>query len=124
MLMPVVIASKTEYTGTVTPTTLDTETTVVEITAQNDTYIVEGWMDLRNLASGDTVIIKVYVAVDGTTYSPFIIQTYSGVVGYPVVRFHSMQLCKNMKYKVTITQTSGTLRSFPYGFILEVMGTQ
>jgi hypothetical protein len=34
-----------------------------------------------------------------------------------------MQLLYNMKYKVTITQTSGTLRSFPYGFLLEVMGT-
>jgi len=122
--MPVIIASKTEYTGTASPSALNTETTVVEITAQNDTYIVEGWMDLRNLASGDAVTIKVYVAVDGTTYSPFIIQTYSGVVGYPVVRFHSVQLSKNMKYKVTITQTSGTLRSFPYSFILEVMGTQ
>jgi len=121
--LPVVISSKTEYTGTATPSALNTETTVIEITAQSDTYIVEGWLDLGNLASGDTVVIKVYVAVDGTNYRTYATATYSYPVTDPIIRFHSTQLCKNMKYKVTITQTSGTLRSFPYGFILEVLGT-
>jgi len=122
--MPVIIASKTEYTGTITPSALNTETTVVEITAQSDTYIVEGWIDLGNLASGDSVTIKEYVAVDGVNYRTYATVLYSGVVSDPIIRFHSKQLCKSMKYKVTITQTAGTLRTFPYGFILEVMGTQ
>jgi hypothetical protein len=121
--MPVVIASKTEYTGTVTPSALNTETTVIEIPAQSDTYIVEGWIDLGALASGDAVTIKVYVAVDGVNYRTFATASYSGPVLDPIIRFYSMQLCKSMNYKVTITQTAGTLRSFPYGFILEVMGT-
>jgi hypothetical protein len=122
--MPVIIASKTEYTGTVSPSALNSETTVVEITAQSDTYIVEGWIDLGALASGDAVTIKVYVAVDGTNYRTYATVSYPGPVSDPIIRFHSMQLCKTMKYKVTITQTAGTtLRSFPYGFIVEVMGT-
>jgi hypothetical protein len=121
--MPVIIASKTEYTGTASPSALNTETTVVEIIAQSDTYIVEGWMDLGALASGDAVTIKVYVAVDGTNYRTYTTVSYSGPVSDPIIRFHSMQFCKSMKYKVTVTQTAGTLRSFPYGFILEVMGT-
>lgn len=120
--MPVIIASKTEYTGTVAPTSLNTETTVVEIGVQSDTYIVEGWIDLSQLQSGDTVVVKIYVAVDGVNYRTYATVTYSGPVSDPVVRVHSMQLCKSMKFKVTITQISGTLRSFPYGFILEVMG--
>ena len=121
--MPVVIASKTEYTGTVSPSALNTETTVIEIAGQSDTYIVEGWIDLGALASGDTVVIKIYVAVDGTNYRTYATVTYSGPVSDPIIRIHSMQLCKNMKFKVTITQTAGTLRSFPYGFLHEVMGT-
>jgi hypothetical protein len=48
--------------------------------------------------------------------------TYSGPVSDPIIRFHTKTLLYNMMYKVTITQTSGTLRSFPYGFILEVLG--
>jgi len=120
--MPVIIASKTEYTGTASPTGLNVETTIIEIGAQNDTYIVEGWIDLGALASGDAVTIKVYVAVDGANYRTYATVSYSGPVSDPIVRIHSMQLCKSMKFKVTITQTSGTPRSFPYGFILEVMG--
>jgi len=121
--MPIIIASKTRYTGTVSPSALNTETTVVEITAQSDDYIVEGWIDLGALASGDAVVINVYVAVDGTNYRLYASFSFSGPVSNPIIRFHSMQLLYNMKYKVTITQTSGTLRSFPYGFILEVMGS-
>jgi hypothetical protein len=121
--MTIIMSSKTESTGTLTLSALNTETTVVEYTAQSDTYIVEGWLDLGALASGDAVIIKLYIAVDGTNYRTYLTTPYSGPVSDPVLRFHSMQLCKNMKYKVTITQTSGTLRSFPYGFMLEVMGT-
>jgi hypothetical protein len=121
--MPVVIASKTRYSGTVSPPALNTETTVVEITAQSDDYIVSGWIDLGALASGDAVTIRVYVAVDGTNYRTYATASYTGPVSDPIVRIHEMQLLYTMKYKVTITQTSGTLRSFPYGFILEVMGT-
>jgi len=121
--MPVIIASKTEYTGTVTPSALNTETTVIEIGAQADSYIVSGWIDLGALASGDAVTIRVYVAVDGTNYRTYATVSYTGPLSDPIVRIHEMQLCKTMKYKVTITQTSGTLRSFPYGFILEVMGS-
>jgi hypothetical protein len=103
---------------------LNTETTVIEITAQSDDYMVEGWIDLGNLASGDTVVIREYVAVDGTNYRLFIPPTtYNGPVDAPAIRFHTKQLTYNMKYKVTITQTAGTLRSFPYGFILEVLGS-
>jgi hypothetical protein len=121
--MPVIIQSKTRYTGTVSPPTLNTETTVIEITAQSDDYIVEGWLDISALASGDTLVIKEYVAVDGTNYRLFLSVTYSGPVDAPAIRFHSKQFIYNMKYKVTVTQTAGTLRSFPYRFLLEVLGT-
>ena len=105
------------------PSALNTETTVVEITAQSDDYIVEGWIDLKALTSGDTVIIREYVAVDGVNYRTFLTASYSGPVSDPIIRFHSKQFTYDMKYKVTITQIAGTLRSFPYRFILEVMGS-
>ena len=121
--MVIVIASKTRYSGTVTPTDLNVETVVVEIGAQADDYIVEGYIDLSALASGDAVKVREYIAVDGVNYQLFCQVTYSGPVSEPIIRFHSKQLLYNMKYKATITQTSGTLRSFPYGFLLEVMTT-
>ena len=120
--MPVIVASKTRYSGTVTPTDLNVETTVVEIPAQSDDYIIEGYLDLSQLAEGDEVVVKEYIAVDGANYRLFTQVAYSGVQSEPVIRFHTKTLLYNMGYKVTITQTSGTLRSFPYGFILELMG--
>jgi hypothetical protein len=122
--VPIIVASKTRYTGTVTPSALNAETTVVEILSQSDDYIVEGWIDLGALASGDAVTIKEYVAVDGVNYRTFATVPYSGPIPDPIIRFHAKILTYNMKYKVTVTQTAGaTLKSFPYGFVLEVLGT-
>ncbi len=120
--MPVIIASKTRYSGTVTPTALNTETVVVDIGAQSDDYIVEGYIDLSALAPGDAVVVREYIAVDGVNLRLFTQVTYSGSVSEPVIRFHTKTLLYNMLYRVTITQISGTLKSFPYGFVVEVMG--
>ena len=121
--MPVVVASKTRYFGTATPPDLNTETTVVEITGASDDYIVEGYIDLSQLQSGDAVEVREYIAVDGVNYQLYARVTYSGAVSEPVIRFHAKTLLYNMKYKVAIVQTQGTLRSFPFGFIQEVLGT-
>ena len=121
--MAIVVASKSRYSGTVSPTNLNTETTVVEIGAQSDDYMVEGYLDLGALASGDTLVVKEYIAVDGANYRTYATVTYSGPVSDPIIRFHTKQLLYRMKYKVTVTQTAGTLRSLPYGFLLEVLGT-
>ena len=40
-----------------------------------------------------------------------------------VLDHHRLKTPIKMKYKVTIAQTAGTLRSFPYGFVLEVLGS-
>jgi hypothetical protein len=121
--VPVVIVSKTEYAGTVTPSALNVETVVVDIPAQADTYIVEGWLDLSAMASGDVVVVCEYVAVDGVNLRRYACITYSGVQSDPVIRFHSKQLLGGMLYRVTVRQTAGVLRSFPYGFLLEVLGS-
>jgi hypothetical protein len=121
--MPVVIAFKTEYVGTVTPSALNVETVVVDIGAQADTYIVEGWLDLSAMQLGDTIVVCEYVAVDGVNLRRYACVTYSGVQSDPVVRFHSKQLLGHMLYRVTIMQIAGVLRSFPYGFLLEVLGS-
>jgi len=119
--MPVRIGSKTDYVGSVTPSALGTETTVVEIGAQPDDYLVEGYIDLGAMGAGDQVVIIEYIAVDGTNYRPFVKATYSDAQEEPIIRFHTKTLYKNTLYKVTIKQTQGILRSFPYAFILQVL---
>jgi len=121
--VPIAVIAKQELKGTTTLTDLNVETTVVEIPPQTDSYIVEGWIDLSQLQSGDTVVIKIYIAVDGVNYQSYLTLQLNGPLSDPVYRFHAMTLCSTMKYKVTITQTAGTPRSFPYAFVVEVMGS-
>jgi len=120
--MPVIISSKSDYTGTITIPSLNTETTVIEVTGQTDDYIVEGYLDLSQLQSGDTLTVTEYIAVDGVNYQQFLSTQYTGPVSMPIIRFHAKTIQKNMKYKVTVNQTSGTPRNIPYGFIVEIMG--
>jgi hypothetical protein len=120
--MPVIIFSKSDYTGKITIPSLNTETTVLEVTGQTDDYIVEGYIDLSQLQSGDTLTVTEYIAIDGVNYQQFLSSQFSGPVSMPIIRFHAKTIQKNMKYKVTVNQSSGTPRTIPYGFIVEVMG--
>ena len=121
--MPVVVASKTRYYGTITPPDLNVETTVIDIGAQSDDYIVEGYIDLSQLATGEQVIVREYAAIDGANLRKFLEVGFTGPVSEPVIRFHAKTFLSFNLYRVTITQASGTLRSFPYAFVLEVLGT-
>lgn len=119
--MPVRIANKVDYAGTLSPAALNTEYDVVNVGAQADDYIVEGYIDVGQLAEGDEVELREYLAVDGTNLRPFERATLAGAQDLPIVRFHTKALYKNMLYKVTLKQTKGTLRSFPYAFIVQVL---
>jgi len=119
--MPVRIRYKTRYQGSVTPSALNTETDVINLGSQPDDYIVEGYISLKNLASGDTVIIRVYMSADGSTRDKSDEMTLSGPVSVPIVRIPATTLPYNGLFRVTVTQTAGTLRAYPYTFIVQVM---
>ncbi len=121
--MPVRIKQKIRLQGSVTPSALNTETDIVNLGNQTDDYIIEGQIDLSNMASGDTVIIRPYIAVDGTNQRKSDELSFSGPQPIPVVRVLAHTIAYNGKFRVTVTQTSGTLRSFPYTFIVQVMET-
>jgi hypothetical protein len=121
--MPVRIRSKTRLQGSVTPSALNTETDIVNLPDQTDDYIIEGTIDLSALASGDQVVIKTYIAVDGTNQRKSDTMTFTGAQDIPVVRVIAHTIAYNGKFRVTVTQTAGTLRSFPYTFIYQVMET-
>jgi hypothetical protein len=121
--MPVRIKLKNRLQGSITPSALNTETDIINLSDQTDDYIVEGQISLQNLASGDTVVIRTYIAVDGTNRVKVDEATFSGAQTIPVVRIPATTVAYNGKFRVTITQTAGTLRAFPYTFIVQVMET-
>jgi len=102
--------------GTVSPSALNTETTVVEVTPGKPAYL-EGYIDASALASGDTIEVCWYVKIESAgDYKLIHKETYDGPLDYPLIYI----ITAPAKYglKVTIKQTAGTLRSFPYQFFL------
>jgi len=121
--MPVRIREKVRVQASVTPPALDTETDLINLADQTDDYIIEGQIDVYQLASGDEVVIKVYIAVDGVTQRLSDAMKFSGAQTIPIVRVLALTVAYNAKFRVTITQTAGTLRTFPYTFIYQIMET-
>jgi hypothetical protein len=75
------------------------------------------------MQSGDTVIVRLYVSVDGVSNFKSDEWTFSGVQEIPVVRIPAVTLPYNGKFTIGIVQTSGTPRTFPYTLILQLMET-
>jgi hypothetical protein len=121
--MPVVIARKLRHAGTVTLQALNAETAVVDVPAQPDDYIVEGYVDASALEPGDSITIREYIAVDGKNLRAFNTVVLDGPTPEPVIRFHTKTLLSHMSYRIAITQTAGTPKGFPYAFIVELMST-
>jgi len=119
--MPIRIKDKVRYQGSATPSALNTETDLINLPDQPDDYIIEGQIDLSNLADGDAVILKAYIAVDGVNQKLADKITFINAQEVPVVRLVAHTLLYNAKFRVTITQTAGTLREFPYAFLVQIM---
>ena len=89
-----------------------TEQTVLE-KASMGTF--EGWVDLSNMASGDVVVIKVYVkAKSGGSFRQYDSASYSNAQTNPAV--HVTRLSAKYGIKITLQQTVGSYRSFDYNF--------
>jgi len=121
--MPVRIKDKYRVQDSVTPSVLNTETDLINLGDQSDDYIIEGQIDLSGLQAGDSVVIKVYIAVDGVNQRLSDSLEFSGAQDIPVVRVVAHTIPYNGKFRVTITQTAGTLRTFYYNFIYQIMET-
>lgn len=101
---------------------MNTETDLINLADQTDDYIVEGYIDLKNMGSGDTVILRTYIAVDGVNQDKADELSFSGSQDIKVVRIPAVTVAYNGKFRATVTQIAGaTLKSFPYTFIVQVM---
>ena len=119
--MVVRIKRKEEYRGTVTPSDLNVETDLINLGTYENAIILEGYVDLSQLQSGDSVKLVIYIAVDGSNRRKLDTIAVDGPLDNPVVHLLSMTLPKDAQPRVTITQTQGTVRSFPYWFVVQVL---
>jgi len=120
--MPVIIQRKINYVGSVNISQLDQEVAVVDISSNEDDYMVEGYVDLSSLREGDVLIVTEYMSVDGVNLRPFAQYSFSGPLLVPIYRFHTKTLYKLMAYRVTLRLVVGSVpKTMPYAFIVEVL---
>jgi len=80
---------------------------------------LEGYVDLNNMAGGDEVLLKRYVKIqEAGDYRLHASQIYTGVQAEPLIRFPFMAGYYGVK--VTLQQTAGVFKTFPYQFFKEV----
>lgn len=116
--MTVVIARKDLLAGTAQPTALSVPALIVDIPDQPDDYIVEGYIDLSQMLNGDEIIVEELIAVDGQSRNPLTRATIANEQSEPILRFHSKTIRRDGKYRVQLTQIKGTVRKYPYFFIV------
>jgi hypothetical protein len=95
-----------------------TEQTVVEATGTLE-FQLDGYIDLSNMASGDTVVVREYMKIASAgSYVKYAEETYSGAQSIPLLHI----LTKPARYalKVTLQQTAGTYRTFGYQFFKRI----
>ncbi len=79
---------------------------------------LEGYVDLSNLAVGDEVVLKRYVKIqEGGDYKLHASEAFNGVQEQPLIRFPP--IAGYYGIKVTLQQTAGSFKSFPYQFFKE-----
>ena len=90
-----------------------TEQTVWDVTT--DKWF-SGYIDLENMATGDTVTLKRYIKVRSTGVSTLVMEWsftyYNEQINKKIIYF--APLPSNVEYKVTLTQSTGTNRVYPF----------
>ena len=80
---------------------------------------ISGYIDLQNMESGDTIIIRYYVKFsENGEYKKYYEDSYSGAQSYPALYFAPRE--SYVAIKITLQQTSGAFKSFQYNFLREV----
>jgi hypothetical protein len=83
--------------------------------ADSEPFKIQGWINLKNMAAGDVVAVtESFTLQNDTQPSIFAMRTYKDAQSQPLIHITPREILKGVK--VTIQQTSGTLKSFPYEF--------
>jgi len=107
-------AFDTPIEGTIVADGTEQNVVLDEVTG-NPSRLLEGYIDFNAMVAGDTVVIRQYVSVvTPVAYRQYATETYSGAQAMPML----FVVSKSGRYgiRVTLQQTAGTYKSFPYQF--------
>jgi hypothetical protein len=92
------------------------EDVVLEYT-DSKPFKIQGWINLKNMAAGDVVIItQSFTLQNDTEPSIFARRTYKDAQSQPLVHITPREILKSVK--ITLQQTGGTLKQYPFEFYI------
>jgi hypothetical protein len=82
---------------------------------------IMGYIDLQEMALGDTVVIRQYIRVrpDGGAFKKYAEESFSGAQAVPIIYIRPKESANN-GIRVTLQQTAGVMRSYDFSFLREV----
>lgn len=93
-----------------------TEQTLLEFV---DVGAVTGYVSLKEMLGGDTVIIRQYMRIEeGGSYEPYASETFTGFQANPTLYFTRKET--DLGIKITLEQTAGVFKHFINDFLREV----
>ena len=91
---------------------IGTEHTLYDLTT-NEGQVVDGLVDLGNMASGDTTEIRLYMKVRSAgTLRQIYYKSYSGAQSSPIIYVPSITQAK--EWRLTLKQTAGVSRNYDW----------
>jgi len=94
------------------------EQQILNLAASSPPKVVDGILDLANMQAGDTVVVKEYVrSASGGAWRLYSTATYTNVQTEPGIYLE--RISSRYGARVTLQQTVGTNRTYPYIFMKE-----
>jgi hypothetical protein len=92
------------------------EDVVLEYT-DSEPFKIQGWINLKNMAAGDVVVVtQSFTLQSDTEPSIFARRTYKDVQSQPLIHITPREILKSVK--ITLQQTGGTLKQYPFEFYI------
>jgi len=115
------LPSKVVFKNTLAVSSIGEEYTLCEFPIMDNDYVVIGLLDIGSMETEDVIEVSLYVAVDGFNTRRVYVNPYSYTTQEKIIYIRPFVSPKDGRLKITLKQTNGTPKSFPYwiaGFVL------
>ncbi len=97
------------------------EQTILEITADK-LKIIDGWISVNAMDTDDKLTLRTYHDFNDGGYVVHAVEDYEDAQSKSAIYVVARMFKLGAKYKITIQQTAGTYRNYPFMFFEEVLG--
>jgi len=104
--------------NTITVQALNTEIDLIALDNLKYDYIIFGYIDTSNMEKGDVIELSLYLAVDVSNKVKVLSSRYGFSSIERAIYIQPIFVCRDCKARLTLTQRSGSPKSFTYVLVV------